>query len=245
MFSLEIDSLVFFVYFKFRKFWIICFHNSRLNLLSTVSFEFVNKSKHLLLYEMSSPSKPTEPAASIDDLPPEMICELFEYLQPKDLAACSMVNKRWHSIYGGFRMHRLVAVDYDNWYYDLGKWYNSNQAIREERSHLKIFRLLAEKPLLSNLKHLALSGELDLNELNRFRQLVHLEIKIGFSSKKCGCAKHDSLVARSPLFRKPTRGKHSALLWRAHSNIPQSYIIGQFTSSPVRVLGSNRKPEVS
>ena len=44
---------------------------------------------------MSSPAKPTEPATSIEDLPPEMIFELFKYLHVEDLAICSMVNKRW------------------------------------------------------------------------------------------------------------------------------------------------------
>ena len=44
-----------------------------------------------------------------------------------------------------------------------------------------MFGRLAEKPLLSNLKQLTLSAnryEFDLNKLNRFRQLVHLEIMI-------------------------------------------------------------------
>ena len=118
----------------------------------------------------------TKPATSIEDLPPEMICELFEYLHPKDLAACSMVNKRWHSIYAGFKVHRLVAT------YHVSKLYDSNQPIAVESvCNLKAFIHLVEKPLLSNLKYLALRGndvEFDLNKLNRFQQLVHLEIRI-------------------------------------------------------------------
>ena len=109
-----------------------------------------------------------------------MICELFEYLPPKDLAACSMVNKRWHSIYAAFKLHRLVATN--NSYFI--KWYDSDQQIPEsELCRPAMFGSLAEKPLLSNLKHLALVGRFfyprfDLNKLNRFRQLVHLEIDI-------------------------------------------------------------------
>ena len=129
--------------------------------------------------KMSSPAKPT---TSIDDLPPEMISELFEYLPPKDLAVCAMVNRRWHSIYVGFKVHRLAATDYRDYYpfHDFYKWYDSNQTIWGEQlcSPANIPRL-AEKPLLSNLKHLALydvSSEFDLNKLNQFRQLVHLEI---------------------------------------------------------------------
>lgn len=47
-----------------------------------------------------------------------------------------------------------------------------------------MFRGLVDKPLLSNLKHLALSGvgiDFDskiLNKVNEFSQLLHLEINI-------------------------------------------------------------------
>ena len=118
------------------------------------------------------------PVTSIDDLPPEMICELFEYLPPKELVVCSMVNKRWHSIYATFKVHSLV-VSGSSPSRDF-KWYYLNQPFREaERCSEVIFCRLAEKPLLSNLRYLALDGfkfEFNLNELNRFKQLVHLEI---------------------------------------------------------------------
>ena len=118
----------------------------------------------------------------IEDLPSEMIRELFEYLPPKHLAACSMVNRRWQSIYADFKLHRLVVTDHD---YSLNKWKDTNQPIREaERCSLAMFRRLAEKPLLSDLKYLVLDDydpKSDLKKLNRFRQLVHLEIyKIDF-----------------------------------------------------------------
>ena len=133
-------------------------------------------------------SPPTKPTACIDDLPPEMISELFEYLSPMDLAACSMVNKRWHSIHAAFKLHRLAVIDYDPPDYDLIKWYpynHINRPIREaERCRLWLLHGLVEKPLLSNLKHLALcsSFAFDLNELNRFQHLVHLEIDLRSSS---------------------------------------------------------------
>ena len=124
----------------------------------------------------------TKPTTCIENLPPEMISELFEYLHPKDLIACSLVNKRWHSIYAAFKLHRLVVTDYpdsDPDYYII-KWGFSNQPIQEaERCCPAMFLRLVEKPLLSNLRQLTLSGddlEFDLNELNRFPQLVHLEI---------------------------------------------------------------------
>ena len=133
---------------------------------------------------MSSPAKQT---ACIDDLPPEMISKLFEYLPPKDLAACSMVNKLWHSIYAAFKLHRLaVVVDYTR---GLGLIPSPslNRPIPEaERCGPAMFFRLVEKPLLSNLKHLTLYGddiEFDLNKLNRFRRLVHLEINIPLDGK--------------------------------------------------------------
>ena len=129
-------------------------------------------------------SSPTELTTCIEDLPPEMISELFEYLHPKDLAACSLVNKRWHSIYATFKLHRLVVTEYDRYHY-LVKWLSSNQPIQEaERCRPVMFCRLAEKPLLSNLEHLAVTGSFtfDLNRLNQFGRLVHLEINLPSSS---------------------------------------------------------------
>ena len=119
-------------------------------------------------------------STSIEDLPPEMISELFEYLHLKDLCACSLVNKRWNSIYSNFKMQRLAAISYEYDYHEIFRWYHTNQPIQEEeRCSPTMFVRLVEKPLLSNLKHLALAGacfKLDLNKLNRFSQLVQLEI---------------------------------------------------------------------
>ena len=117
--------------------------------------------------------------ATIDDLPPEMVCELFKHLQPKDLAACSKVNKSWHSIYAGFKLDRLFAVPSIFFSYLL-KWCYQDQIIEEnELCDMENFSRLVDQPLLSNLKHLALFeyvSESDLNKLNKFSQLVYLEI---------------------------------------------------------------------
>ena len=144
---------------------------------------------------MTSSSKST---VSIEDLPWEMIRELFKYLGTEDLAVCSMVNKRWHSVYATIEVHRLAVIgrhvdsvieplfpdpDRENLNCELSKWKYQNRRIEgTERCRPSIFRCLAKQPLLSNLKHLLLSGqssEFDLdNKLNRFKQLVHLEINI-------------------------------------------------------------------
>lgn len=122
-------------------------------------------------------------SATIKDLPLEMIREIFKHLRPNDLVACARVNKRWNSVYSGFRVRRLVAIQ--NYWYFPSKLYNSNQPIRKELCHLNWFFRLKDKPLFSNLTHLAFCGfdsdlaKLDLNVLNKFSQLIHLEIIVG------------------------------------------------------------------
>ena len=125
------------------------------------------------------------PTTSIDDLPPEMISELFEYLPLKDLAACSLVNKRWHSIFVSFKLHGLAVFDCHPFSSAPRMWFNSKQPIREtQRCDPAMFRRLEEKPLLSNLKQLALYGwtlNFELNKLgHRFPQLMHLQIKVNY-----------------------------------------------------------------
>ena len=126
----------------------------------------------------------TKPTTGIEDLPPEMINELFKHLHLKDLVACSLVNKRWYSIYAGFKVHRL-AVTADKRQYPYSKWYQSEYWRAEDQemcSDRKMFSRLLDRPLLSNLKHLALCGggrpRIDLNQLNRFSQLVNLHVDL-------------------------------------------------------------------
>ena len=132
----------------------------------------------------SSPAKPSTKLATIDDLPAEMIAELFKYLSLNDLAACSMVNKRWHSIRAEFRLTRLVVSCKPGYDIYIDKWSHSGRKITDiERCLPEIFLRLADRPLITNLKYLSLNWfpELfvfDPNELNKFSQLVHLEIKI-------------------------------------------------------------------
>ena len=120
-------------------------------------------------------------SASIEHLPPEMISMLFRHLPPKDLAVCSMVNRRWYSIYAVFKLHRLVAIG--NLTFGLGKWsYPDRRIEAAERCSPANFLRFVEKPQLSNLKYLLVSGrsfEFKLSDLNRLSQLVHLEIDIG------------------------------------------------------------------
>ena len=125
---------------------------------------------------------------TIDDLPTEMLCELFKHLNPRNLVACSLVNKRWNSAYSTFRVRRLVACAF-RWSRD--RWYDSRKFEERDFCHLERFHRLIDKPLLSNLQHLALcrhywyrDSPIDLNKLNVFRQLIRLEIETDLGSEK-------------------------------------------------------------
>ena len=124
---------------------------------------------------MSSPTKAT---ATIEDLPAEMINELFKHLPVKDLVASSQVNKLWHSIYADFRLDRLAAIHNPSICYGL-----SNEGWKfkqKELCRIEFLNRLADRPLLSNLKYLILydsGNRFDINKLSRFfKRLVHLEI---------------------------------------------------------------------
>ena len=118
------------------------------------------------------------PATNIENLPPEMICELFKHLPLKDLIACSLVNKRWHSIVDNFKVHTLAVVDYA--YTDINKWTYPNRKFRDhELCDADLFNRLADHPRSKHLKRLALlCGEKEVNsdKLKSFSQLQHLEI---------------------------------------------------------------------
>lgn len=127
---------------------------------------------------MRSPTEPT----TIEDLPAEMIFELFKYLSLKDISTCSMVNKRFRFLYSGFRVYTLAVIEP----FDCSDWSGLDGKIEYQKCYPATFYRLINMPLLSNLKRLALSVDFDLNELNKFSErLVHLEISgIALGEKK-------------------------------------------------------------
>ena len=131
---------------------------------------------------MSPPTEPDQPKpTSIDDLPPEMICELFEHLHPKDLATCALVNKRWYWIYAGFKVRSLAAIDGES---DPRRWkYPARRIEDRERCTPELLYELADRPLLSNLSHLALhchGDQFHPDLLKSFSRLVYLELGYGY-----------------------------------------------------------------
>ena len=133
------------------------------------------------------------PATTIEDLPPEMICELFKHLPPKDiLVSCSLVNKRWHSIVDGFKVHTLVVTD-EVYAKIISKWTYLNRRTQDhELCDGELFNRLADHPRAKHLKRLALlCGEdlADTSNLESFSQLQHLE----FIINRLGAVNHSEL----------------------------------------------------
>ena len=96
--------------------------------------------------------------ATIDDLPAEMICKIFRHLHPKDLAVCSRINKRWHSLYAGFKVDRLVASDAFNC---MEPTSSQREIEDKELCPLKMFSRIVGHPLILHLKYLVLTDSPD------------------------------------------------------------------------------------
>ena len=82
----------------------------------------------------------------------------------------------------GFKLDRLFIIqNFHRFFeYNLGKWcYPDRKIESKELCHSAMFSRLIDNPLLSNLKHLALtvcSFPFKLEESNRFTNLMHLKI---------------------------------------------------------------------
>ena len=118
--------------------------------------------------------------ASIDDLPPEMLSELFKHLNLKHLAVCSMVCKLWNQLISRHKVTRLVVVPRG---LKKERWWHVSRPVDEylEVCPLRMFATLLCRPILSSLKHLRINvyhglAQLEPNDLNLFRQLIHLEV---------------------------------------------------------------------
>ena len=129
-------------------------------------------------------------ATTINDLPPEMICELFEHLHPLDLLTCSRVNKRWNSLFRGFKVQRIALAEGFNFLgkTHVNKWYNSNQKFKDsEICDGDLMVRLLKRPMLFDLKYLNISCQYLLQRRARFdwksrvnqcKNLIHLELSI-------------------------------------------------------------------
>ena len=101
----------------------------------------------------------------------------YGVFKPNSLIATSIAG------FNGPNRHLIKSYHSDRMFvtsdFNRSKWYHSDQLVKEKELCYLKFAHLVDQPLVSNLKHLALcdeSPEFDLNKLNQFDQLTHLEI---------------------------------------------------------------------
>lgn len=115
-------------------------------------------------------------STAFDDLPAEIICETFSFLNFNELIACKLVCKRFREIVCMMRIRRLnvhfpekedIFIDEDE-----AKVYSS------EFCHPNLFRIQMEQSTLSRLRSLTIadSAGVDLNKLNQLSELEQLKI---------------------------------------------------------------------
>lgn len=96
-------------------------------------------------------------SATIDDLPPEILCLIFKRLSLNDLVELKWTCRLWYDLIASLRIERLYVTESAN---GLENWYHSRRLCREsEYCDLKLF--LSEFESLSNLKYLKLSELFD------------------------------------------------------------------------------------
>lgn len=114
----------------------------------------------------------------IGDLPLEMLCEVLKQLCLADLIRCKRVCKDWNSLVStGIKLSRLVVDRKRNerirWHYD------NRPVIALELCEPNLFLAKRNQPILLSLKSLKIYCEIDefnQNDLNRFTNLLNLEI---------------------------------------------------------------------
>ena len=115
--------------------------------------------------------------------PPEILCKIFKHLNLKELIKCKKVNKNWYSIVNDLIKVKRLVVGQGYSY----KWYFTNELIKEEIEccHPNLFLTQYKRSFLANLNYLYIDPQLlnfDLNNVNQFTQLIHLETIFGFKS---------------------------------------------------------------
>lgn len=115
----------------------------------------------------NSTQKMANSTANFDDLPAEMISEIFHHLNFNDLISCKQVCRRFCEIVGELRI-RCLHVRYPE----------EAEAYSSEFCHPNLFKIQVAQPILSRLRSLTIahSFDLDLNILNQFGELVQLRI---------------------------------------------------------------------
>ena len=117
---------------------------------------------------------------TMNDLPPEMICHVLNYLSLAELVDKKLVCKLWNELISSqLKVTGLFVTQITK----MKKiWWHVNRPIDEHLEvHPYLFLSQLHLPILRNLKCLRIYvydklGDFNLNELNAFDQLVHLDV---------------------------------------------------------------------
>lgn len=131
---------------------------------------------------MDSPPKVNE--NGINDLPSNLLIEIFKYLSLIDRVKLRPICKLWNELLPKVKTERLSV---DPFLYYKERWYHSNRPCREsELCDPDLFVVQFKKSALMGLKYLKLNYRLtndhnklkdfDLSQLNAFTQLIQLDI---------------------------------------------------------------------
>lgn len=117
--------------------------------------------------------------AMIGDLPPKILCKIFDHLELNELVEKKLVTKLWNELISSQIKVRQLVVE-NGTYAGKIPWYHTRLPAKQV-GHPILFVSQLHRPILSLLKRLRLEvadnlTDFNLNELNVFRHLVQLEV---------------------------------------------------------------------
>lgn len=154
--------------------------------------------------------------AALDQLPIEVYQMIFEYLDLIEISNCRLVSKKLNEFVKTFRVRELSFYDSDwdrrhFWFYDGNPIYPCNSLSGSKVSILNSTSI--DLQYLKRLRFGIVEDEFDLEVVNKFENLVHLELDFeynagGWSEEseikklKLNSLKHLFLHFESPIFIK-------------------------------------------
>ena len=132
---------------------------------------------------------------TIDDLPDEMFCEIFKYLNPTALLNCRQTNRRWKSISDITRVRQVIISNQidefrELWFHNVQRPINYMDAISFHtfRSSARLFNLKQNLLKLHigyafGASHFSRSLDFDYSILNDFVNLQELDLLLQRSQK--------------------------------------------------------------
>lgn len=126
------------------------------------------------------------PSLTIDDLPLEMLCEIFKQLSPKELIKKKRVCRKWNQLISAMKIKRLNVVDVSyNLFNDPAEalWYETHRPqLERDVCPPKLLIAMFNSPMLDHLEYLRVNNNpcfelanFDYNKFNGLPMLVQLD----------------------------------------------------------------------